>query len=104
MQLEEYGRSTGDRINYLIKSLSEDEKKKYYRLDSFIKIWAASVGGSADINQHTDFFITANNYSLRHIDAIFFKKFGIHIERHAHQLQMSEEEWKNGIPPTEHQL
>ncbi|EEU4849307.1 hypothetical protein HBD74_000286 [Salmonella enterica] len=54
-ELTEYGRTTIDRINFLINALSEKEKKNYFRLESFIKIWAASTGGSADINEHTDF-------------------------------------------------
>ncbi|MBX9296643.1 hypothetical protein K5M33_22895 [Chromobacterium vaccinii] len=97
--LEEYGRSTTDRIDYLIKALSDEEKNNYSRLESFIKIWVASTGGSFDINEHADFFLRTNTYALRQIDAVFFKKFGLHIERHRHQLEMSEDEWEHGISP-----
>jgi len=97
--LEEYGISTPDRIDYLIKALSEEEKYNYFRLESFIKIWAASTGGASDISEHTDFFLRANTYALRQIDAVFFKKFGLHIERHRHQLEMNEDEWERGISP-----
>lgn len=101
-ELTEYGRTTIDRINFLINALSEKEKKNYFRLESFIKIWAASTGGSTDINEHTDFFIRTNTYALRQIDAVFFKKFGLHIEKNSHQLQMNEDEWANGIKPISH--
>ncbi len=97
--IEEYGRSTGDRVSYLIGALSEDEKYKYFRLDSFIKIWAACSGGSFDINEHTDFFSRTGMYALRQIDAVFFKKTGLHIERTCDQLEMNEDEWANGIQP-----
>lgn len=98
--LEEYGRSTGDRVAYLSKALTDEERYNYFRLESFVKIWAASIGGSADITEYTDFFLRTNVYALRQIDAVFFKKFGLHIERHPHQLQMDEEEWKHGIRPS----
>ncbi|EHE5689963.1 hypothetical protein JMR96_004209 [Salmonella enterica] len=101
-ELTEYGRTTIDRVNFLINALSEKEKKNYFRLESFIKIWAASTGGSADINENTDFFIRTNTYALRQIDAVFFKKFGLHIEKNSHQLQMNEDEWANGIKPISH--
>ncbi|EDX6250406.1 hypothetical protein CSN65_001856 [Salmonella enterica subsp. diarizonae] len=101
-ELTEYGRTTIDRVNFLINALSEKEKKNYFKLESFIKIWAASTGGSADINEHTDFFIRTNTYALRQIDAVFFKKFGLHIEKNSHQLQMNEDEWANGIKPISH--
>lgn len=97
--LEEFGRSTVDRVNYLIEVLTEEEKNNYYRLEYFIKIWAASTGRSFDINEHTEFFSKTNMYALRQIDAVFFKKFGLHIERNFHQLEMSEDEWANGIQP-----
>ncbi|HHQ6546970.1 TPA: hypothetical protein ACSTJE_001936 [Serratia fonticola] len=101
-ELTEYGRSTSQRVHYLINELSEEEKKKYFRLDSFIKIWFASTGGSADMNEHTEFFHRANMYALRQIDAVFFKKYGLHIEQNPHQLQMDEDEWVNGIKPCSH--
>lgn len=100
--IEKYGRSTLDRVNYLIKSLSEEEKANYFRLESFIKIWASCHGGSFDINEHSGFFMQTSTYALRQIDAVFFKKFGVHIERHQHQLSMSDDEWENGIPPLAH--
>ena len=102
--LEDYGRSTGDRINYLIGTLSEEEKYNYFRLESFIKIWAASIGGDFDIDEHTEFFQKTNMYVLRQIDAVFFKKFGLHIENHAHQLEMNDDEWKGGILPRSRKL
>lgn len=98
--IENYGRSTIDRVNYLIKALSDEEKHEYFRLESFIKIWSDSSGGCFDINEHTEFFSKANMYALRQIDAVFFKKFGVHIERFAHQLEMSPDEWENGIRPS----
>lgn len=97
--IEEYGRSTGDRVNYLIGALSEEEKRNYFRLESFIKIWASSTGGSFEINEHTEFFNKTSMYALRQIDAVFFKKFGLHIERNPHQLEMDEDEWADGIQP-----
>ena len=100
--LEEYGQSTGDRVNYLIGALSEEEKRNYFRLESFVKIWAASTGGSFDINEHTEFFHKTNMYAHRQIDAVFFKKLGLHIERNPHQLEMDEDEWANGIQPCAH--
>lgn len=101
-ELLEYGRTTSDRINFLIKALSEEEKKNYFRLESFIKVWAASTGGCADINEHSNFFLRTNTYALRQIDAVFFKKFGLHIENKPHQLEMNEDEWENGIKPASH--
>lgn len=100
--LEEYGRSTPDRIRCLMESLTDEERRNYYRLVAFVNIWQSSTGGSADINEHTEFFTNANRYALRQIDAVFFKKFGLHIERHAHQLSMSEDEWALGIKPCSH--
>lgn len=100
--LTEYGRTTIDRVHHLIRELSEEEKKNYFRLDSFIKIWVASTGGSADLNEHTEFFHQTRIYALRQIDAVFFKKFGLHIESNQHQLQMNEDEWDNGIKPLSH--
>ena len=97
--LESYGRSTSDRVEHLKQSLSEEERYSYFKLQSFITIWTASIGGSVDINEHTVFFSKTNMYALRQIDACFFKKFGVHIENNAHQLEMSDDEWKHGIKP-----
>ena len=97
--IEKYGRSTVDRVQYLMGALSDKEKYEYFRLQSFVNIWMACVGGCADINEHTAFFEKTSAYALREIDAVFFKKFGLHIEQHAHQLDVSEEEWKSGIKP-----
>lgn len=98
MDLDECGRSTSERINYLIANLTEDEWYNYFRLRSFIRIWEGSTGGLFDINEHTKFFRGANTYALRQIDAVFFRKFGRHIEER-HQLEMSDDEWVNGIKP-----
>lgn len=98
--LEEYGRSTPERIAYLKQALTDEERYNYFRLESFVKIWEASTGGSFDITEHTDFFLRTNFYALRQIDAVFFKKFGLHIERNRHQLQMDEDEWEHGINPS----
>lgn len=99
MNIEEYGRSTSERVKYLITNLTDEEKNNYFRLGSFIKIWEASTGGLFDINEHTDFFKKTNIYALRQIDAVFFKKTGQHIEKNKHQLEMSDDEWLNGIKP-----
>ncbi|MES2670483.1 MAG: hypothetical protein V4673_08730 [Pseudomonadota bacterium] len=98
--LEEYGRTTRDRVNYLTGALSKEEKHNYFRLESFITLWAASTGGSFDMNEHTEFLNRTNMYALRQIDAVFFKKFGLHIERNPHQLEMDEDEWEKGIQPS----
>jgi hypothetical protein len=97
--LESYGRSTFDRINRLFDELSEEEKTIYFRLESFVKIWGASVGGKFDQNEHTEFFKKTNMYALRQIDSVFFRKYGLHVESHAHQLEMNEIEWDNGLQP-----
>lgn len=97
-----YGRKTADRIHYLIENLTEEEKKNYFRLNSFINIWRSSTGGNLDVNEHTEFFNRTNMYALRQIDAVFFKKFGLHIEQTPHELEMNEAEWENGIKPTSH--
>jgi len=97
MDINEYGNSTKDRIDFLVKELTNKEKNNYFRLESFITIWAASTGGMMDINEHNSFFQKTNIYALRQIDAIFFKHFGVHIEKNPHKLEMTDEEWKNGL-------
>ncbi|MEG3126775.1 hypothetical protein SC171_17190 [Pantoea cypripedii] len=98
-ELVEYGRTISARVEYLIKELSAEEKINYFRLESFIKLWVASTGGSMDLNEHTDFFNKTNMYALRQIDSVFFRKFGLHIEKNQDQLQMNDDEWVNGIKP-----
>ena len=102
MQLLEYGTTLQARVAYLQQHLTDEEQKKYYRLNSFINIWFACTGGSFDINEHTDFFSKTSTYALRQIDAVFFTKFGQHIEQHAFQLEMTDNEWQNGIKPASH--
>lgn len=97
---EQFGRGLADRVAYLVKNLTNEEKYVYFRLESFVNIWAASTGGSSDINEHTSFFDSTNMYALRQIDAVFFKKYGVHILEHAPQLDMTDDEWKNGIKPS----
>jgi hypothetical protein len=80
MQLLEYGTTLQARVAYLQQHLTDEEQKKYFRLNSFINIWFACTGGSFDINEHTDFFSKTSTYALRQIDAVFFAKFGQHIE------------------------
>ncbi|WP_162786011.1 hypothetical protein [Salmonella enterica] len=63
-ELTEYGRTTIDRINFLINAIHPKRKEKLFQIRIFHKIWAASTGGSADINEHTDFFIRTNTYAL----------------------------------------
>ena len=97
---EKFGRALQDRVDYLVKDQTDEENRIYFRLQSFIKIWAASTGGCFDINeQHTGFFESTNTYALRQIDAVFFKKYGLHILEHPQQLQMTDDEWKNGLQP-----
>ena len=102
MQLLEYGTTLQARVAYLQQHLTDEEQKKYFRLNSFINIWFACTGGSFDINEHTDFFSKTSTYALRQIDAVFFTKFGQHIEQHAFQLEMTDNEWQNGIKPASH--
>ncbi len=94
---EKFGRSLGERVNFLQKNLTEEERKIYHRLPSFINIWTATTGGSIDINEHTEFFSKTNLYALRQIDSVFFKKYGLHIAEIPEQLDMTPDEWQNGI-------
>ena len=98
---EKFGRALVDRIDYLRKNLTDEEKYIYFCLESFIKIWAATTGGNFDINEHTGFFDSTNTYALRQIDSVFFKKYGLHIVTHAHQLKMTVDEWEKGLKPTQ---
>lgn len=102
--ITKYGRSTEDRIAYLVQNLSDEEKYKYFRLPSFIGIWQRSTGGALDLNEHTEFFCKTNMYALRQIDAVFFKKFGVHIEKIPQALEMNEDEWKNSITPLQRDI
>ena len=102
MDLSIYEMALPARIEHLQRHLTDEEQKKYYRLNSFINIWFACTGGSFDINEHTDFFSKTSTYALRQIDAVFFTKFGQHIEQHAFQLEMTDNEWQNGIKPASH--
>ena len=75
----QYGRSADERIKYLLKNLSEEEKAVNFRLNSFVQLWFYSTGGSFDINADTDFFNYVNDYSLKKINEVFVKKFGCDI-------------------------
>ena len=102
--LNQYGSSISTRIQYLCDNLTDEEQKKFYRLNSFIKIFHVCSGGSFDFGQdtHSQFFSETQMYALRQIDAVFFTKFGQHIEQHAFQLEMTDNEWQNGIKPASH--
>ena len=84
----------------MLKKLTDEERKNSFRLESFVNIWAASLGGTLDINEHSSFFQKTNMYALRQIDTVFFKHFGVHIEKNPHKLEMTDEEWENGLKTT----
>lgn len=60
------------------------------------------VGHLILVKIHSQFFSETQMYALRQIDAVFFTKFGQHIEQHAFQLEMTDNEWQNGIKPASH--
>jgi len=94
---EKFGTTPEKRVEFLLNDLTEEEFKKYFRLKSFVNIWMASHGGNFDINEHTNFFKKTYMYSLRQIDSVFFKKYGIHIVEGMAMIEATEDEWKNGI-------
>ncbi len=77
---QELGRSIGDRIKYLTQGLTDEDRANHPKIEKFIKIWSLSTGGSFDIDEHTDFFQSTNDYALTQINKLFTAKFNCNID------------------------
>ncbi len=77
---QELGRSIGDRVKYLAQGLTDEDRVNHPKIENFIKIWSLSTGGSFDINEHSDFFQSTNDYALAQMNKLFTAKFNCNID------------------------
>ncbi|AXD09948.1 hypothetical protein CHE29_14130 [Salmonella enterica] len=78
------------------------EKKNYFRLESFIKFGPPPLVEVLISTNILIFLFEQIRMRFRQIDAVFFKKFGLHIEKNSHQLQMNEDEWQMELSASSH--